>query len=326
MMDSQQGPRRKWKVAPFGWCLFFATALFVRYLFWEELRFAQQLLLTAVFAVSVSAAIYIVHLVERVKHLERRLDLASMDVVNIVNRMATAILHPTPVEAENLKAGDTRSALELIDHYIGHRLFQHIPALRRVLYVSILLSRDVLCEKAGITDEELTGLEHQFSTAWLGPASALVIEEWSTHTVIFDDTDHQQPVQYKHNASPYYSRPTVIWKHTIPRSKQDSSDGTLELVVEIVIHRGCIKCWAVDGRFGRSISPDGVAKEEHVFVSIPMEEDGLAQYLEIDSIEDPEMRTAQRPWIRHYDHEASDKKFRWHLTVNDVVSYVRERG
>jgi hypothetical protein len=52
--------------------------------------------------------------------------------------------------------------------------------------------------------------------------------------------------------------------------------------------------------------------------------------LAIDSSEGIGMETYQpRSWLHHYRHQGSDRDFEtfwWHLTINNVVNYVREWG
>lgn len=106
----------------------------------------------------VVAVLCIVHLFDRLRRLELKQQGNATDLVNVVNRLYTTILRPDPIELENVKAEDARTAIKLIDHYIGHRLFHHVPALRRVMTFSIGVSLDYLNAKAGITVDDLAGL------------------------------------------------------------------------------------------------------------------------------------------------------------------------
>jgi hypothetical protein len=281
-----------------------------------------------VVAVIVLAA-YVVHLLDRVKRLEKPAENSSRDLVDAVNRMAVAILRPDPVEVENIKADDTHAALELIDHYIGYRLFKHTPALRRVLSFSIGVSLDFLREKTGITVTDLKGLEQYFSgdeaepkAFW--PAMSMVIEEWATHTVITDFSGRRDVIYPDYNFGHYSVDPRVIWKHALPGTRMFNF--TVGGNLEIVLYHGSILFWARDGRFGRRV-PDGQAENEYQLVGIPMEPESLEKYRTSTDKpnEDPEIRVAQVPWIRHYEHEEPAENFRWHLTVNDIVGYVANR-
>jgi hypothetical protein len=203
-----------------------------------------------VVAVIVLAA-YVVHLLDRVKRLEKPAENSSRDLVDAVNRMAVAILRPDPVEVENIKADDTHAALELIDHYIGYRLFKHTPALRRVLSFSIGVSLDFLREKTGITVTDLKGLEQYFSgdeaepkAFW--PAMSMVIEEWATHTVITDFSGRRDVIYPDYNFGHYSIDPRVIWKHALPGTRMFNF--TVGGNLEIVLYHGSILFWARDGR------------------------------------------------------------------------------
>jgi hypothetical protein len=247
----------------------------------------------------------------------------SGDLVAVVNRMATSMIRPEPPEAERIRAEGTRDALELMDHYIGHRLFNHIPALRRVLSLQIGISLDLLAEKTGIVAGDLKGLEAHLSINGEAfyPACSMVIEEWATHSVIRDFSGLRDVLYPGRNSS--FFGPVPIWQHELPKRDGEWSEPHLE----VVLHDGHIKFWARDGRFGRRIPPEPVPDDEHVFTVIPISEEELTEYRSDvgKPSEDPEIRIAQKPWIRHYAYGSIAEGLWWNLTVNDVVAYVGNR-
>jgi len=60
------------------------------------------------------------------------------------------------------------------------------PALKRVLMFSMWMSREFVRDVVGIADSELEGLKDRLAETRFWPAVSMTIEEWDTHTAIFD--------------------------------------------------------------------------------------------------------------------------------------------
>ncbi|MEK7408645.1 MAG: hypothetical protein AAB225_26560 [Acidobacteriota bacterium] len=277
--------------------------------------FAQSTILVALIAVAVFV---VAHLLDRIRRLEQRFeqrfDSQSADLLRLVNHMGTAVLQPGPDEAERPKAESLYEASKLMDE-IGYHLRRHIPALREVLSVRIGVSLEFLREKTGITDEELKGLEGQLSPEALWPASSMVIEEWSTHTVITDFSGRRDVIYPDWNFLDL--EPRVIWEHVLPGTRGFHNGGKLE----VVLHEGGVKFWARGGRFkGRHWC--GESEDEYLLASVPLSEDGLRNYrILAEPSDDPEMAS----WIRHYGSGVLAEGVKWTVTVNDVVAFTTER-
>jgi hypothetical protein len=230
------------------------------------------------------------------------------ELLQLVNHMYTAIIRPLPVEVENNRAESMHQAVQIIDHYIGHHLFSHVPPLRRVLSVSIGIEREYFLQRTGIRDEEMQGLEPQLAPGVFWPASSITIEEWSTHTVV-RDCSGPRSVLYEQD---HWFIPVPLWQHVLPKRMGEYGDPYLE----VVLHDRCIKFWARDGRFGRRIPPEAEAREENAFVVIPLDEQKLA---------DHRMRGngPREHWIRTYMYVAPDESVRWNFTVRDMVASLR---
>jgi hypothetical protein len=257
-------------------------------------------------------------------------------MVNIVNRMAMAILHPTEIEAESIKAHDAHDAAKLVDHYVGHRLFSHTPALRRVLFVKIAVTFDLLRERGGIAAADLKGLEQQFNCASppsvFFPASGMVIEEWATHSVVSDDSGLRKVMYPDYRGfGKSCIDPVVIWSHSLPPTEADRAH-LFDAKMEVVLHEGFIKFWLRGGRFrGRPWNHD--AEPEYQLAEIPLQETDLDQYRVVhEPTGDPEIDIAHCAWIRHYEKDhpglleiTEPKSIWWQLTVNDIVNYAALR-
>jgi hypothetical protein len=260
-----------------------------------------------------------------VRKLERLINSASSralaDLLQVVNRLNKAVFRPTTGKSENSPAEDVSDALEMIDN-IGRRVSKQTPALRRVLKARIGIELSYFREKTGITDEELRTLEQRCSTAAFFPVAEGVIEEWTTHTIIREPSFGSYKAVYP-DERPWYD-PMIVWEYRLQRREEDEGHWD-DPTIEVVIHERCIKCWAVGGRFRQSIPPERTARDENVFLEIPLNEKDLSPYRsEIDKpSENPELRLYQQPWIRNYHHGDLDTtRTFWSLTVIDIVDYV----
>ena len=270
------------------------------------------------------------------KRAEGNMKRVEENMVNIVNRMAMAILRPTQIEVENIKADDVRGAEELVDHYVGYRLFSHTPALRRVLFVNIGVTFDFLREKGGIAADDLKGLEQQFNCtsppSVFFPANGMVIEEWATHSVVTDFSGLRKVIYPDHRSlGKSWIDPVVIWSHSLPPTEADRSH-LFDANMEVVLHEGFIKFWLRGGRFWQTHG-SGEARSEYRLAEIPLQETNLQQYRVVhEPTGDPEIDIAHCAWIRQYQKDAPRllettelKNIWWQLTVNDIVSYVALR-
>jgi hypothetical protein len=298
------------------------------------------LLLTTLTAV---LAGFIIHLLNRVQRLEKSILRSKppapvgtkpadwdgtlqpvaheRDLVNLVNRMYTAVLRPDPVEVENVQAEDLQNSLKLIEHYVGPHLFHHIPALRRVLKFDIGVSWEFLQATTAVIEEDLRGLDAQRSpNRALWPATSVVIEEWATHTVIRDfaglrDVLYSDRTDYRLEGALHAY---VVWRHELPKRSGEYDQPYLE----VVLHEGCIKFWARSGRFETTTPWEPmVARNEYVLVSIPLNESRLKNF-RFDG-EPPPAPGSRESKPRLYKHVAADESIRWNLAVHDVVAATR---
>lgn len=254
--------------------------------------------------------------------LENHLAQMPANLIESAKRMSTALLRLEASPDRKPRVEDMQDCLDTFER-IGHRIATHTPALRRVLEFSIGIRLSYFQERTGITGEDLKALSERLAPEAFWPTSLMMVEEWATHTVIRDQSGLRKtlyPGQY------LASEPIPIWQHALPRRQGEWNQPYLE----VVLHEGCIKFWAVDGRFGRIVPPQRQALDENIFVLVPTDEKVLADYRsDADNPDsDPEVQIYRKPWIRHYlsgDMFDPDSPKWWSLTITDIVSYAAGR-
>ncbi len=73
------------------------------------------IILIVLMAVVCGPVVYVARLYDRLEQVESRVAKISSGVVDVANRMANAVLRPTPEEFDRIKAKDTTQALGLIE-------------------------------------------------------------------------------------------------------------------------------------------------------------------------------------------------------------------
>jgi hypothetical protein len=262
------------------------------------------------------AFIYLLYKLDR--RIER-LETLTANLLPSIERLGNAALRRPAEDVNRVHITDSADATKVLED-LGRRIYRHAPALRRVLNLSVGLSRDFLGAR-GIRDDDLQGLDARAHLApeVLWPATDLTIEFWSTHTVITDLTGYRKVV-YAENSS----WPLVLWKHDLPTHENEYGTASLE----VVLYQGSLKVWAVGGRFGRRIPPEPVPPAESIWVEIPTNAAELEKYrIRPPSTEDPELEFYFREtsWETSYSFEDPDERFRWVMTVYDMVRFVQER-
>ena len=198
------------------------------------------------------------------------------------------------------------------------------PALRRVIRFSMWMAREFTRDVAGITDAELEELTSQVAPARFWPSAGMVLQEWTTHTAVFDEFSGYRSTFYDPDPRSYVSAPKVLWSHRFgSQVKGPTAGGCLEIVLDE--HEKALKCWGREGRFeGKYWS--GEAEDRYVFIAIPLDEERLRPYLlpdeEPDEVEplslDPAYKGAA--WYREYDHTDA-RGCGWHLGITDMTAY-----
>jgi hypothetical protein len=153
-----------------------------------------------------------------------------------------------------------------------------------------------------------------------------MLEEWVTHTAIFDRVGDGCSQKYRSTLYEPISRlaPSVLWSHRFGSAAKGPSTGAL---LEIVLQDNAIKCWGREGRFQGKYW-FGEAEEGNIFIAIPLSEEQLRPYLRSDEEPDedgavcpgPPYKT--KPWHGEYAHEDS-RGYGWTLTVTDMVAWTR---
>ena len=196
------------------------------------------------------------------------------------------------------------------------------PPLRRVVRFSMWMAREFTRDVAGITDAELEELTSQVATARFWPSAGMVLQEWTTHTAVFDEFSGYRSTFYDPDPRSYCSAPKVLWSHSFGSQVEGPTAGGR---LEIVLHEKALKCWGREGRFGGKCW-FGEAEDKYVFIAIPLDEERLRPYLLPDdepdevghvSLEPAYKRTA---WYREYDH-TDPRGCGWHLEITDMTAY-----
>jgi hypothetical protein len=189
---------------------------------------------------------------------------------------------------------------------LARALTLDIPPLQRVLTFSMWISRDLIRNIAGITNEELEGIKECVTTAdGFYPAFQMTIEQWNTHTVIVDDRSGHRQTIYEHKPWKELGEFYIIWKHTLGDAINTPH---IEGSIEVVLHDNDIKCWLRNGRFGQNW--DGEAKGQNELIKIPLDDDRLEPFLRPDDPEDENdndwflrPKYKSEPWYKEYRYE-----------------------
>jgi hypothetical protein len=198
------------------------------------------------------------------------------------------------------------------------------PPLVRACLVRVDASEEFIRKVIGLNDTEVDFWKSK-NDGRCQLLLACPIEEWTTHSVFH--AGWKDKVFAVYDCDIDSQTQLILWHIEFPRDSGKSSP----LRVEVMWSQNGITLWAHGGRYGEAYYEYG-ALDKYVFVSFPLSDRGLSEYLlpEVKESDDSEMAEdswAYRsdPWRRDYGHE-DHRGLAWHVQVTDFRSYLLERG
>ncbi len=277
----------------------------------------------------------------RLAKLERRLTALSdstrrTDALLSRLRSDLGVRNPTPKDLDPWGQWEDRAltpdtVAELTADHVAEQIVAALtepppPPLRRIIWFSMWMTREFTREVVGLADEDLEEVKDQVAPTRFWPSSGTTLEQWVTHTAVFDRIGEGCSPRYRLTLYEPISRlaPSVLWSHGFGTATKGPNAGA---VLEIVLHDNTIKCWGRGGRFqGKYWS--GEAEDRNIFITIPLDEERLRPYLRSAekvgddgpaSLEPPH---GAKPWQGEYAHEDS-RGYGWTLTVTDMIAWTR---
>lgn len=170
------------------------------------------------------------------------------------------------VQADRVDGHDAKS-----EKAVTSKTVEAASSLETVICCAIWTSRAFIRDVVKVPDSVLEAIpdaKKYIAPAKFWPtATAITIEVWSTHTVVFQRNGTSSRYYEHFNVLP---RPFHLCRHDLPT---DTFDGGGSL--DVVIYDGAIRFWAVGGPFGIQYTAPFIADDDHTYVDIPLQLDEL---------------------------------------------------
>jgi hypothetical protein len=189
------------------------------------------------------------------------------------------------------------------------------------MHLNININLRAFLQRTGLTLDEIHSLELPVGSEVLHVAVRTIVEEWATHTAIWDHSGRRIASFYPDESA---LAPRVVWRRELPKHQSEVFSANLELV----IHENSIKFWSLNGRFGQKNPWEAIAEPCNTFVEIPLSTEELEPFRwKPEPVDDglPNL-SRERDWVRHYLHgNAIEEENSWSLSVTDVAAYFMSR-